>query len=106
MATKMGTAGTRQPTVTGYIKPLGYVQEDSLASATTLTPPTGQAATLIWIQAQDQNVRWRDDGTAPDADTGMILYAGDSIWYNGDITAIQFIETAASAKLNCAYYGY
>jgi hypothetical protein len=61
---------------------------------------------LVLIQAQDQNVRWKDDGDNPTSTTGIQLAAGDWFWYNGDLTAIKFIEEAASAKLNLAFYSY
>ena len=56
------------------------------------------------IQAEDQNVRWRDDGTDPTASVGMLLEAGKDMLYTGDLGAIKFIEEAASAKLNVSYY--
>jgi hypothetical protein len=49
-------------------------------------------------------VRWRDDGTAPTASVGMPLAVGVPLQYDGDLTNIKFIETAASAKLNISYY--
>lgn len=102
----MPVQGTRVPTVTGTLKPLGCPQQTSFATATGLTLTDWPNATLVWIQAQDQNVRWRDDGTDPTSTVGMIIYAGDFFPYNGDLTAIKFIEMAASAKLNLAFYGY
>jgi len=49
-------------------------------------------------------VRWRDDGTAPTASVGMPLPAGTILSYDGDLSRIRFIETAASAALNISYY--
>jgi len=98
--------GTRFPIVTGVLKPLGYQQVTSLSSATALTLTNYAHATLVLIQAESQNVRWRDDGTNPTASVGMEIFAGDSYWYNGDLTAIKFIEEAASAKLNLVFYSY
>jgi hypothetical protein len=56
------------------------------------------------ITPETQGVRWRDDGTAPTASVGMPLAAGVTLQYDGDLTQIQFIEQAASAKLNVTYY--
>lgn len=83
-------------------RPLGYEQITSLASAAGLTPPTG--ARLALIQAETQAVRWRDDGTSPTGTAGMQLAAGSSIEYDGNLSAIKFIEAAASAKLNVSYW--
>jgi len=95
---------SRTYVVDGNIKPLGYEQITGLTSAKALTPPTG--ARIVALQAQDQNVRWRDDGTDPTATVGMILIAGDAPWvYNGDdLDAIKFFEAAATAILNVSYY--
>ena len=81
---------------------LGYQQITSLSSAATLTVPVG--ATMALIIPETQSVRWRDDGTAPTASVGMILATGSSLSYDGDLKAIQFIQTAASATLNISYY--
>jgi len=82
--------------------PVGYQQITSLASAAALTIPAGAKRAII--QAEAQAVRWRDDGTNPAAGVGMVLAAGASIQYNGDLAAFRVIESAASAKLNVSYY--
>jgi hypothetical protein len=89
---------------------MGYQQITSLSGSTGLTVPTnspmGMAAkpVMALLQAEVQNVRWRDDGTAPTASVGMILYVGaDPYPYDGDLTRIRFIEAAASGKLNVTY---
>lgn len=86
----------------GYGKPVGYEQVTVLTSATSLTVPTG--ALVAVIQAVTQNVRWRDDGTAPTATVGMRLAAGSSFVTANKLSAFQFIEEAASAELNVTYY--
>lgn len=90
---------------------MGYQQITSLSSATNLTVPgrspmgTTQSPRLALLQCESQSVRWRDDGTSPTASVGMILNVGDQPYpYDGDLTKIKFIETAASAKLNVSYY--
>jgi hypothetical protein len=83
---------------------LGYEQITSLSSAATLTVPAGTQFAMI--QAESQNVRWRDDGTAPTASVGMILAAGSTLEYDGSsFASLKFIEVAASAKLNVTYWG-
>jgi len=90
--------------VDGNLKALGYEQVTGLTAAKTLTIPTG--ARVVALQAQDQDIRWRDDGTDPTATVGMILIAGDRPFlYNGnDLTALSFFEAAATAILNVTYY--
>lgn len=82
--------------------PKGYQQITALSAAVSLTVPAG--ADFALIQAVTQNVRWRDDGTAPTATVGMQLAAGDTLAYDADLTAVQLIETAASAEVNVTYY--
>jgi len=89
------------------LSPFGYQQITSLSSATALTipaPTNAVPATLALIQAETQDVRWRDDGTNPTASVGMVLAAGETLPYTGDLSKLKFIETTASAKLNISYY--
>lgn len=81
---------------------LGYQQITNLSAAVGLTVPTG--ATLALIQAETQNVRWRDDGTNPTASVGMYIVADSILPYTGKLSAIKFIQATASAKLNITYY--
>ncbi len=90
-------------TVDGTLDPKGFEEITSLSSAQGLTPPSG--ARIALIQAADQPVRWRDDATDPTALVGMQLAAGKDFFYVGDLSAIKFIEGAASAKLSVSYYG-
>ena len=90
--------------------PCGYQQITSLTAATALTVPTTGAAAasgslVAVIVCEAQNVRWRDDGTAPSATVGMLMQTGDPpLEYSGDLAALQFIQATASAKLNVSYY--
>lgn len=88
--------------IDGHLVPNGYQQVTSLSAAAALTVPKNTVLTVI--QAETRDVRWRDDGTNPTASVGMILFAGDTFFYNGDASALRFIEAAASAKLNVSYY--
>jgi len=88
--------------IDGNVEPVGYQQITDVSSSVALTVATD--ADIALIQAQDQDVRWRDDGVAPTTTVGMILQSGLDIWYTGDLTALLFIETVASAKLNISYY--
>jgi len=84
---------------------LGYQQITDVSSAVGFASvPTG--AEFVRIQCEDQAIRWRDDGTNPTASIGMLLYPDCLIEYEGSLSAIKFIETVASAKVNCTFYGY
>lgn len=89
-------------------KALGYQQITSLSASTALTiaqdENTRNAGRAI-ISPETQNVRWRDDGTAPTASVGYLLAVGSELDYSGSLDNLRFIETAASAKLNICYYG-
>lgn len=87
------------------LSPLGYEQVTSLSSAAGLASiPAGTVMALI--QAESQNVRWRDDGTNPTTTVGSLLMAGATLEYDaGTFARLKFIEVAASAKLNVSYYG-
>jgi hypothetical protein len=81
----------------------GYQQLTSLASATAMTVPTG--ATVALIQAESQSIRWRDDGTNPTTSAGMVIAAGETVFFTGSLSGFRAIEVSASAKLNISYYG-
>jgi len=85
------------------LRPKGYQQITTLSSAVGLTMPTG-GCTVAVIQAESKSVRYRDDGSDPSGTVGMVIAAGESITYTGSFSAVKFIETAASAKLNVLYY--
>lgn len=83
--------------------PLGYQQLSALSAAVGLTAPTG--AVYAIIQAESQNIRWRDDGTNPTASVGMYLALGGEMVYDGDFTKLKFIEVVSGAKVNATFYG-
>ena len=83
------------------IEPIGYRQLISLSSAKGVQIGDGRVAL---IQAVNQNVRYRDDGTDPTDSVGMVIFAGQSIWYTGDLRAVKFIEVAAGAEVNILAY--
>lgn len=74
----------------------------TLASATTLstavTVPT--AARYVHIQVEGQNVRWRNDDTAPTAAVGNLIYAGGELTYPLQEGDIQLIRCASGATVN------
>lgn len=80
----------------------GYQQITDVSAAVGLTVPSGAAYAII--QCESQAVRWRDDGTNPTAGVGMRLLTTGELYYDGDLSAIKFIQEAATAKLNVSYY--
>jgi hypothetical protein len=89
--------------------PAGYEQTADLSTVQTLTVPANARAALI--QAVDNDVSWRDDGTnaavsAGGTAGGMILAAGETFVYVGKLEAFTAIEavSASTAYLNVSYY--
>jgi hypothetical protein len=80
---------------------LGYQQLTPTVSTALTVPAT---ATYAIIQAEAQAIRWRDDGVAPTAAIGMTIAAGGELRYDGNLSAIRFIEAVALSKLNVSYY--
>jgi hypothetical protein len=81
---------------------LGYEQITGLSSVQSLTVPSG--ANYAIITAKTKGVRFRADGVNPSAGVGQPLEAGQTLEYDADLSAIKFIEQAASAELNVAYF--
>lgn len=89
--------------VDGTLRPLGYVQDGTISTASALpTIPVGARLALIVVTGQP--CRWRDDGVAPTASAGIPIAVDTPFWYNGDLAAFQIIETTATAVLNVSYY--
>lgn len=78
----------------------GYQQITDLSTAIGLTVPVN--ARMALIQAQTADVRWRDDGTDPDANTGLVIVSGVTLEYLGDLYA--FRAFSATGALNITYY--
>lgn len=96
-----GAAG--QQVIDGFLEPAGYVQVTSVSSAVGLgTIPNGVKLTLIQAEAQD--VRWRDDGVNPTAAVGTLLEDGQTLVYNGNPAAFRAIEVSSGAILNVSFY--
>lgn len=70
-----------------------------LPTLTTATPSPG-VGTAALIQAEGVDVRWRADGTDPTTTVGMLLPAGETMWYTGDLSKLTFIETAVGGIIN------
>lgn len=82
--------------------PAGY-QQFTVATSTALPSiPTGAAEALVICTGQ--TVTWRDDGVAPTATIGMPLTVNTAFPYTGNLSAIRFIQTTATATCNVSYY--
>lgn len=87
--------------------PVGYCQLTSVSASTLISSCSGgipSGANTAIIQAEAKNLRYRDDGTAPQAGVGVQIAAGASILYTGTLSAVRVIEEAASAKVNILFY--
>lgn len=86
--------------------PLGHQQ-------LTLTTGTVQGLALagitgivgVMLNAETQNVRYRDDGQAPTSAAGFVLKTTDPpLEYIGSLKMLQFIGASSGAILNAAIY--
>lgn len=92
---------------------LGYGQLTALSAAVAVSTATiGGTAGIpagtdtVLLQAESQNVRYRDDGTDPTATVGMQLIANTVYEFHvSQIARMKIIEATASAKLNILCYG-
>lgn len=89
---------------------LGYGQITVLSGSTLVSTalttgiPTGTE--VVTLEAEGQNVRYRDDGQNPTPTVGMLLVANKIYTLTvAQIAAMRVIETASGAKLNVTYYG-
>lgn len=101
-----GTSVLRQ--ITGTTGGAGTYQvsqacTSSAASLTTVGPPDGANALLM--QAETQNIRWRDDGANPTTAVGMLLLTGQPpAMFTGPLSGIRFIDVTAGGILNVSFY--
>lgn len=86
-----------------------FEQITSLSVARSLDVPTvgpaGRVPNYALIQAETQNVRYREDGVAPTAGIGLLLIAGQPpTKFAGALNLLRFIEATSGAKLNITYH--
>ena len=64
------------------------------------------SATMVVLEAETADIRYRDDGGAPQAAVGLIIVhgAGGTILYTGTLTALRFILLSGSPLLNVGFY--
>jgi len=86
---------------------LGYQQLDTatLAASVGLTVPNN--ATMVVLQAEGANIRYRAYGVAPTSTVGMLITAGAEVIYpasDSAIAALRFIRTTTGAILNAQFF--
>lgn len=73
-----------------------------VVTSTALTVPATATQALVCVEGAA--VRWADDGTAPTATVGQPLIIGQCKAWSGSLSAIRFIQQAATATINVSYY--
>lgn len=108
--------GTGVPTGTFIVSQLtgtpggagNYVTNQATTSSGASLSSGGipQGANSAALTAETQNMRFTDDATgAPTAATGQLIVTGQlPLWYQGSLANLQFIQVAASGKLNVTFY--
>ena len=86
----------------GNLKPLGYQALAVSSAAVSLTIPAQSRIVYLYVETND--IRWRDDGTAPTATVGSPLKADTDLIYDSDLTKVRFIAQGADATVHCHYY--
>lgn len=91
---------------------MGYAQSGAVDASTLISSLTfggvagiPNGTSLIIITPQTQDIRWRDDGTAPTAAIGYPLAAGAELRYTGaDMQNLRVISQVAGAIVNVIAY--
>ena len=99
------SAITDCPGLSHPLHPIAGFQQ--LAVSTTIIALTvPQDAVLAIVNVQDNDIYWRDDGTAVTVDIGMLAKRDTSFAVCGSaMNRIGFMRDSADAKINVSYYG-
>lgn len=87
------------------VRPVGYQKLTVSSTAVGLTVPAGASRALLVVEAQP--IRYRDDGTDPTADIGMLAVANTrfEIESRSSLLAFKAIkDDATDAVLSISYY--
>lgn len=71
--------------------PLGFQQITDLTAAATFTAGANKGASIYLIQAQNFDVKFRDDGTDPTSVAGITLVQNSILEYTTNTTGLKFI---------------
>lgn len=95
----------RQVAVEGWLTPIGAYQELTLTTTTAQELTVATGTHLVWLQAGDNNVRYRLDDVDPTTTTGFVLFAGDYILPPGLVYRMRFISESGTATLRAQTFG-
>jgi hypothetical protein len=83
---------------------ISFEQITGFESAVGLTPPND--ATMAWIQADTQNVRYRLDSVDPSGTLGLLMRTTDPpIELAFALSEARFLAATSGAILNVTYFG-
>lgn len=82
---------------------LGEEVITGLSSVKSLTMPSGKYPAEALVTALSKSVRFRF-GNDPDANTGHLIAADETVRLIHNLDNVRFIETAASASLVVTYF--
>jgi hypothetical protein len=71
---------------------------------TGVTLPGTALSALITNRDATNHLLWRDDGTDPTVADSMILYAGATMSYDGDLSKFRMIRASADVSITISYY--
>lgn len=89
-----------------YPRPINFESITVSSTAIGFTTATRVSATSALISVEDDNIRYRLDGTDPTASEGHLLYAGQTQIIEGWLAISQFkaIRVTSDAKLKVTYF--
>lgn len=87
--------------------PTGFCQATvttAILLSTACNIPVGSKYFMVSVDTA--NVRYRDDGTAPTASSGVqwASSATQPYWYAGQLSAIQLVAVSGSPVINVSFY--
>lgn len=86
-----------------YVK-IGEEVITGLSSVKYLTLVSGSIVSHVMLTPLSKSVRYRFNAS-PDASTGHLIAADETIILTQDLDNVRFLETAASASLMVTYFG-
>lgn len=88
---------------------LGYVKiaASDLVTARklgTTDDPVPDGTSMVQVQVEGGNVRYRGDAESPTSTDGMLLVDGAEMVYPGAVLGLRFIAVASSPTLHVQYF--
>jgi hypothetical protein len=100
-----GTTVSANGTGTGGAGTYTTSQACTSSGASLTASGIPQGANALSMQAEVASVRWRDDGGAPSAAIGGLIVSGlNPYFYNGQLSALQFMAASGSPLLDVQFY--